>query len=107
MITNELTNELALFITGFPYKIISHTKKLIQIELKLDWQKNNDSKSNVRFAEESLNIENTIWCNTVVASGSIIGVTIYTGTHTKTSMNTSIPSTKVCQILFNSYCRIC
>jgi len=57
-------------------------------------KKNNDSKSNVRFTEESLNIENTIWCNTVVASGSIIGVTIYTGTHTKTSMNTSIPSTK-------------
>ena len=54
----------------------------------------------MRLTEESLNIENTIWCNTVIASGSIVGVTIYTGNHTKTSMNTSIPSTKVCQKFF-------
>ena len=44
---------------------------------------------------ESLSVENTIWANTVVASGRIIGLVGYTGRETRSVMNTSAPSTKV------------
>ncbi|KAG8504360.1 putative phospholipid-transporting ATPase IIB, partial [Galemys pyrenaicus] len=38
---------------------------------------------------ESLGIENTLWASTVVASGTVIGVVIYTGKETRSVMNTS------------------
>ncbi|XP_066872034.1 probable phospholipid-transporting ATPase IIB isoform X2 [Kogia breviceps] len=44
---------------------------------------------------ESLSIENTLWASTVVASGTIIGVVIYTGKETRSVMNTSNPKNKV------------
>ncbi|XP_059974536.1 probable phospholipid-transporting ATPase IIB isoform X4 [Mesoplodon densirostris] len=44
---------------------------------------------------ESLSIENTLWASTVVASGTIIGVVIYTGKETRSVMNTSHPKNKV------------
>ncbi|EFA84483.1 ATPase [Heterostelium album PN500] len=44
---------------------------------------------------ESISVENTLWANTVVASGNVIGCAIYTGRETRCVMNTSIPSTKV------------
>lgn len=43
---------------------------------------------------ESLSVENTIWANTVVASGRIIGLVVYTGRETRSVMNTSAPATK-------------
>ncbi|GAM20866.1 hypothetical protein SAMD00019534_040410, partial [Acytostelium subglobosum LB1] len=43
---------------------------------------------------ESISVENTLWANTVIASGSVIGCAIYTGRETRCVMNTSIPSTK-------------
>eukprot|EP01130_Rhizamoeba_saxonica_P001854 TRINITY_DN11681_c0_g1_i1.p1 TRINITY_DN11681_c0_g1~~TRINITY_DN11681_c0_g1_i1.p1 ORF type:complete len:1068 (-),score=186.53 TRINITY_DN11681_c0_g1_i1:43-3246(-) len=43
----------------------------------------------------SLSDENTMWMNTVVASGIVIGLVIYTGSETRSSMNTSHPKTKV------------
>ena len=49
--------------------------------------------------EESLSIENTMWANTVVASGTALGVVIYTGGETRAVMNTSQPSSKVPLIL--------
>jgi len=45
--------------------------------------------------EDSLNIENTAWSNTVVASGTAVGVVIYTGSETRSVMNTSKASMKV------------
>jgi len=45
--------------------------------------------------EDSLNIENTAWSNTVVASGTAIGAVIYTGKETRSVMNTSKASMKV------------
>jgi len=45
-----------------------------------------------------LNVENTIWANTVLASGSAIGLVIYTGRDTRSVMNTSFPKTKVGKI---------
>ena len=61
-------------------------------------------------AEESLNIENTLWANTVVASGTALGLVIYTGPETRSVMNTSQPKSKVLHqvttpiITFNSNC---
>jgi len=46
-------------------------------------------------AEDSLDIENTIWTNTVLASGTALGVVIYTGCETRSVMNTSRPGMKV------------
>jgi phospholipid-translocating ATPase len=44
---------------------------------------------------ESLSLENTMWANTVVASGTVIGLVIYTGKETRSVMNTSSPSSKI------------
>ncbi|KAJ8273003.1 hypothetical protein GJAV_G00096220 [Gymnothorax javanicus] len=44
---------------------------------------------------ESLCIENTLWASTVVASGTVIGVVIYTGRETRSVLNTSHANNKV------------
>nr|CAG8434925.1 14431_t:CDS:10 [Entrophospora candida] len=44
---------------------------------------------------EALNVENTLWMNTVLASGTAIGFVIYTGKDTRAVMNTSHPETKI------------
>uniref|UniRef100_A0AAQ5YY84 Phospholipid-transporting ATPase n=1 Tax=Amphiprion ocellaris TaxID=80972 RepID=A0AAQ5YY84_AMPOC len=44
---------------------------------------------------ESLSIENTLWASTVVASGTVIGVVIYTGKETRSVLNTSFAKNKV------------
>lgn len=36
-----------------------------------------------------------LWANTVVASGRVIGLIVYTGKETRSVMNTSAPQTKV------------
>jgi len=43
----------------------------------------------------SLSIENTLWANTVVASGTAIGLVIYTGPETRSVMNNLEPRSKV------------
>lgn len=40
-------------------------------------------------------MENTLWTNTVIASGTVIGLVIYTGKETRSVMNTSNPASKV------------
>uniref|UniRef100_A0A1B6E947 Phospholipid-transporting ATPase n=1 Tax=Clastoptera arizonana TaxID=38151 RepID=A0A1B6E947_9HEMI len=45
--------------------------------------------------EESLNVENTLWANCVVASGSALGAVVYTGCETRSVMNNSTPRSKV------------
>ncbi|CAG2108793.1 unnamed protein product [Medioppia subpectinata] len=45
--------------------------------------------------EISLNIENTLWANTVIASGTAIGIVIYTGPETRSMMNNNEPRSKV------------
>ncbi|KAL2080130.1 hypothetical protein ACEWY4_023923 [Coilia grayii] len=44
---------------------------------------------------ESLSIDNTLWASTVVASGTVIGVVIYTGKETRSVLNTSQSKNKV------------
>jgi phospholipid-translocating ATPase len=43
---------------------------------------------------ESLSLENTLWSNTVIASGSCIGCVIYTGTDTRAVLNANTPTSK-------------
>ena len=45
--------------------------------------------------EESLSIENTIWCGAVVASGTATGLVVYTGPECRAAMNNSTPRSKV------------
>ncbi|KAJ3062047.1 putative aminophospholipid-translocase, partial [Podochytrium sp. JEL0797] len=44
---------------------------------------------------DPLTIENTLWSNTVLASGTAIGLVVYTGCETRAVMNTSFPPNKV------------
>lgn len=43
---------------------------------------------------EPLSVENILWCNTVLATGTVIGMIIYTGRDTRAVMNTTKPKTK-------------
>ncbi|KAK3873283.1 hypothetical protein Pcinc_021693 [Petrolisthes cinctipes] len=45
--------------------------------------------------EESLGVENTVWAGTVVASGRLLGVVVYTGAETRAVMNNSSPRSKI------------
>jgi len=45
--------------------------------------------------EESLAVENTIWCGAVVASGTATGLVVYTGVECRAAMNNSQPRSKV------------
>lgn len=45
--------------------------------------------------EESLDVENTLWTNCVVASGTALGAVVYTGQETRSVMNNSQPRSKV------------
>ena len=44
---------------------------------------------------EALNLENTMWASTVVASMKVIGIIIYTGKETRARMNSSSPKVKI------------
>jgi len=46
-------------------------------------------------ATESLGLENTIWGNTVIATGSAVGVVIYTGKETRSALNANRPPSKM------------
>ncbi|XP_021914098.1 probable phospholipid-transporting ATPase IIB isoform X4 [Zootermopsis nevadensis] len=46
-------------------------------------------------SEDSLDVENTLWANCVVASGAALGVVVYTGSETRSVMNNSQPRSKV------------
>lgn len=40
-------------------------------------------------------MDNTLWANTAIASGSALGVVVYTGQETRSLMNHSAPRSKV------------
>jgi magnesium-transporting ATPase (P-type) len=58
---------------------------------------------------EGLSIENTMWMNTVLATGNALGLVIYTGADTRSVMNTSVPDTKVgiIDMELNSLSKVC
>ena len=47
------------------------------------------------YLEEPLGIENTMWSNTIVASGTALGLVIYTGPECRATMNNSKPRSKM------------
>ncbi|KAK9877429.1 hypothetical protein WA026_018540 [Henosepilachna vigintioctopunctata] len=49
-------------------------------------------------SDDSLDLENTLWTNCVLASGQALGVVIYTGPETRSVMNNSQPRSKVGQL---------
>ncbi|KAJ3260318.1 putative aminophospholipid-translocase [Boothiomyces macroporosus] len=44
---------------------------------------------------DPLNVENTLWMNTVVVSDAVLGLIVYTGKDTKAGLNTNFVSTKM------------
>jgi phospholipid-translocating ATPase len=52
-------------------------------------------QENERNEEESLDLQNTLWANTVVAAGSATGIVVYTGSETRSVMNNSQPRSKI------------
>ncbi|KAK6616842.1 ATP synthase subunit 9 [Polyplax serrata] len=52
-------------------------------------------RNDENHAEISLDIENTLWGNTVIANGTALGVVIYTGCETRTVINNSQPRSKI------------
>ena len=44
---------------------------------------------------EAMSLENTLWASTVLASDTVIGIVAYTGSETRSVINTSTPATKV------------
>ncbi|CAH8605958.1 unnamed protein product [Schistosoma curassoni] len=55
---------------------------------------NPTSPTDSEASEVSLNIDHTLWSNTVLATGSAIGLVIYTGSETRAVMNSSRVRTK-------------
>ena len=59
------------------------------------YKTNNETEEEQR---QPLNLDNTLWANTVLTSGEIIGLIVYTGRETRMSMNSKEARTKVGQI---------
>ena len=54
-----------------------------------------NSRTKEGSKKEPLNLENTMWASTVVASMKVIGIVIYTGKETRARMNSSSPKLKI------------
>ena len=88
-LTQEKTEKEIVNLNGFiqyepPSKLIYNFEGVIKFKNDQDvWKK------------EPLNLENTMWASTVVASEKIIGIVIYTGKETRARMNSSSPKLKI------------
>ncbi|KAI8617551.1 protein transporter [Chytriomyces sp. MP71] len=56
---------------------------------------NEETRDQQQEHVDPLTVENTLWSNTVLASGSAVGLVLYTGSETRAVMNTSFPASKV------------
>ena len=54
-----------------------------------------NKKDKQKEGTEPLNLENTLWSGTVLASDVVIGLVVYTGSETRSALNTAPPATKV------------
>lgn len=86
--TQSLSRAQLHELTGAVYAEAPN-KNIHEFNGKFELQEGNDVKS------EPLSVENVLWANTVVASGTAVGLVIYTGNETRSVMNTNSPSTKV------------
>ena len=76
---NEIINCEGKLICGAPSKLIYNFEGTI----------------NIKKQKEPLNLENTMWASTVLASQKIIGIVIYTGKESRARMNSSSPKLKI------------
>ncbi len=53
------------------------------------------SENDETHTSEPLNLENTMWANTILTSGKIVGLVVYTGRETRSVMNSRAPRTKI------------
>eukprot|EP01105_Mastigella_eilhardi_P028715 TRINITY_DN965_c0_g1_i1.p1 TRINITY_DN965_c0_g1~~TRINITY_DN965_c0_g1_i1.p1 ORF type:complete len:1119 (-),score=300.14 TRINITY_DN965_c0_g1_i1:22-3324(-) len=51
--------------------------------------------TDVNSEEEPISVDNTMWANTVVASGKAVGLVVYTGRETRSALNKNKPTSKV------------
>ena len=61
--------------------------------------KKTKKKNDADKTQEPLSVENTLWSNTVLASGTAYGAIIYTGSETRSVINTSKPQNKVIKLI--------
>ena len=88
-LTQEISDKELVNLNGFiqyepPSKLIYNFEGVIKFK----------NSENV-WKKEPLNLENTMWASTVVASEKIIGIVIYTGKETRAKMNSSTPKLKI------------
>ena len=95
-ITAEKPNKnIYSFIGTFSYSLINNNnnENINNDKDLLNFAKDNNEKIDKKTI--GLTLENTMWSNTVVASGTVIGFVVYTGCETRAAMNISSPSSKV------------
>lgn len=88
-LTQKLS-ESEIFNLNSAYLIVDPPSKKIYdfTGVMVAFDESNDSM------KESLSLENTLWCSTILASKKIIGIVIYTGNETRAKMNSSTPKMK-------------
>ncbi|KAG0683390.1 putative aminophospholipid-translocase [Pichia californica] len=71
--------------------------EMIKIQAQLPTKDIHKFLGNLTYGDNviGLTVDQTLWANTVLASGTCIGCIIYTGKDTKQAMNTSTPRVKV------------
>lgn len=52
-------------------------------------------ESDLKTHKEPLNLDSTMWANTILTSGKIIGMVIYVGSETRIAKNSRKPRTKI------------
>jgi phospholipid-translocating ATPase len=87
--TNKLGSDDELFKLAGSVKADKPEKDIYHFIGNITWQHANTTEI------EPLSVENTLWANTVVASGTALVLVLYTGSDTRAMMNTSFPGTKV------------
>ncbi|KAK6453992.1 ATPase that leads to neomycin-resistant protein when overexpressed [Scheffersomyces xylosifermentans] len=82
---SQIINTISL-IVGNPTKSIHHFNGKLIYHPQSSAGSASPSTNNETFA---LTVDQTLWANTVLASGTAIGIVIYTGIETRQSMNTT------------------
>ena len=70
--------------------------EMIKIQAQFPTKDIHKFLGNIKYGDNTigLTVDQTLWANTVLASGTCIGCIIYTGKDTKQSLNTSLPTVK-------------
>ncbi len=89
----KVTSDTDIWDIQGDFKIESPRKEIYEFAGNFNPHKKGDLEDHVE--SESLGLENTLWANTVIASGAVLGIVIYTGAETRSAMNTNAPPSKI------------